>query len=461
MKNLFQILPMDFFKPLTSKYRKIYADCIIIMFQAFKSELSYGIERTILLKTLETYFEDDDEEMILEDNTALKSSHDKANGVILAFKNCGWIEYEQERNHIINVVLYDYCVPIIESMVRIIKEEESEYQGIITQIHAALQNKELYKKPYEYIIKGVIENSEKLLSELKRLNVGIKHHIDKLTNDKTPDVIIKMFLDYHNQNVSKAYFRMKTSENISMFRNAIVDKISEIMKNKKIMAKCLEGFMQVEQIEDEDVAKEELEHQLASVKARFNKLDDIIKEIDRKNALYMQTSINRARFMMASGNNTEGKISQFLAALAQEINMGALELEPNFLDLVSIYHQNYFSQESLQTIPVEKEAGIIDVMDIQEVMSEAQREQYKQRLKIQNKLRFTRKNINDFVMELLKDKEKISVKDIPITCRKDVIRIIYISVYANNRANNYDVIRSNERMQALGFEYPVFDIIRR
>lgn len=45
MKTLFDILPADFFKPLTSKYRREYADCIMQLFNAFKPEISYGVNR--------------------------------------------------------------------------------------------------------------------------------------------------------------------------------------------------------------------------------------------------------------------------------------------------------------------------------------------------------------------------------------------------------------------------------
>lgn len=51
-------------------------------------------------------------------------------GYIASLKACGWIEYEQERNHQLNVVLYEYAISIIESMNRIIREEEAEYQSI-------------------------------------------------------------------------------------------------------------------------------------------------------------------------------------------------------------------------------------------------------------------------------------------------------------------------------------------
>ena len=194
MKNLFQILPSDFFKPLTSKYRQVYADCILLIFNTFKPEISYGVNREIVVKALTEYFEVDDMEMTFDgEGTFIKDAREKANAVIASLKLCGWIEYEQERNHQLNVVLYEYAVPIIESMNKVIQEEEAEYQGLISQIHASLQNRDLYAKPYELIIKGVKENTDRLISELKKLNASIKRHMDKQTADMSAaDICAKM-----------------------------------------------------------------------------------------------------------------------------------------------------------------------------------------------------------------------------------------------------------------------------
>ena len=123
MKNLFKILPIDFFKPLTSKYRQVYADCILLIFNTFKPEISYGVNREIVVKTLTDYFEVDDMEMTFDDEeTVIKDARDKANAVIATLKSCGWIEYEQEKNHQLNVVLFEYAVPIIESMNKVINK---------------------------------------------------------------------------------------------------------------------------------------------------------------------------------------------------------------------------------------------------------------------------------------------------------------------------------------------------
>ena len=398
MKRLFDILPADFFKPLTSKYRQEYADCIMRLFNAFKPEISYGVGREIVVKELADYFEVDDVEMSFDDETFVSDAREKANGVIAMLKRCGWIEYEQEVNHQINVVLCEYAIPVIESMNRVIRDEEAEYQGIISQIHASLQNEELYTKPYELIIKGVLENTERLLSELKKLNASIKRHMDRQTNDMGADEILDHFFDYHQNIGSKAYLRMKTSENISYFRTAIIERIERMMESPEIMERAVAGYMEVEETEDSDQAYDQVIGISIDIKSSFYRLDDIIEEIDRKHARYMRSAVMRARFLLATGNNLEGKLSKILDMYVRELND---EIQPDLETLFSLYPQSYVSPESLQTIPVTKKLGTVSKFSDDAGMSEEERQLYKEALRMKNRSRFSRKNINEYVVNLL------------------------------------------------------------
>lgn len=458
MKRLFDILPADFFKPLTSKYRQEYADCIMRLFNAFKPEISYGVGREIVVKELADYFEVDDVEMSFDDETFVSDAREKANGVIAMLKRCGWIEYEQEVNHQINVVLCEYAIPVIESMNRVIRDEEAEYQGIISQIHASLQNEELYTKPYELIIKGVLENTERLLSELKKLNASIKRHMDKQTNDMGADEILDHFFDYHQNIGSKAYLRMKTSENISYFRTAIIERIERMMESPEIMERAVAGYMEVEETEDPDQAYDQVIGILIDIKSSFYRLDDIIEEIDRKHARYMRSAVMRARFLLATGNNLEGKLSKILDMYVRELND---EIQPDLEALFSLYPQSYVSPESLQTIPVTKKLGTVSKFSDDAGMSEEERQLYKEALRMNNRSRFSRKNINDYVVNLLDGRDELPVTEVPVASRRDLIRIIYISIYAGNRSNNYTIKRSGRQVEMQGYSLPYFDILRK
>ncbi len=473
MKNLFGILPEDFFKPLTSKYRRQYADCILLIFNTFKPEISYGVNREIVMRVLEGYFDaDNEEEMTFDEQTYVRSARDKANAMIASLKACGWLEYEQERNHQLNVVLFEYAIPIIESMNKIIREEEAEYQGIISQIHASLQNKDLYGKPYELIIKGVKENTERLISELKKLNVSIKRHMDKQTANMEASEILEHFFEYHKNIGSKAYLRMKTSENISYFRSAIIEKIEELMESTELMERAINGYMEVERESDRESAYDKLVEILLDIKSSFYRLDDIIEEIDRKHTTYMKNAVMRARFKLATGNNTEGKLLRILDQLADEMNQEGIgddtqsesSKDGGFSaveELFAVFTQGYLSPESLRTIPVSKKDGNVDSLSDGIAMSEEQRALYKEALRQKNRMRFSRKNINEYVLTLLEGKERVSAEEIPIETRRDLIRMIYVSIYAGNRANNYELIRGEKRIKKLEFELPDFEIVRR
>lgn len=460
MKRLFDILPADFYKPLTSKYRQEYADCILRIFNAFKPEISYGVNREIVVKELTDYFESDDVEMSFDDETYVSDAREKANGVIAMLKKCGWLEYEQETDHQINVVLCEYAVPVIESMNRIIREEEAEYQGIISQIHASLQNEELYGKPYELIIRGVQENTDRLLSELKKLNASIKRHMDKQTNDMDADEILDHFFEYHKNIGSKAYLRMKTSENISYFRTAIIERIERIMESSDIMDRAVAGYMEVEETEDADLAYDRVIAMLMDIKSAFYRLDDIIEEIDRKHARYMRSAVMRARFLLATGNNLEGKLSRILDLYVKRMNGEEEGAEETYRELFSMYPQSYLSPESLQTIPVTKKLGVINNFSDGMGMSEEERLLYKEALRVRNRSRFSRKNINEYVAGLLGERESLPVTEVPLECARDLIRIIYISIYAGNRSNNYIIKRNGQRVEMNGYSLPYFDILK-
>lgn len=470
MKNLFAILPADFFKPLTSKYRRQYADCILTIFNSFKPEISYGVDRNIVVNELENYYELDDRDMLLDDGKVITSAREKANATIQYLKACGWLEYEQEKNHHMNVVMYEYAIPVIESMNRIIREEEAEYQGIISIIHSTLANKELYSKPYELIIKGVAENSERLISELKRLNVSIKRHMDKQTADMSASEILEHFFEYHKNIGSKAYMRLKTSENISYFRGSILQRIDEIFDNTDVMDRAITGYMEVEQVEDRDMAYDRLIEILTNIKSVFYRLDEIIEEIDNKHATYMRNAVMRARFKLATGNNMEGKLQKVLDVLAERMNSG-YEKEAEVTDtdmesedamsMFSFFPQNYIAPESLKTIPVSRGYVKVDDLSGMITMTETERAIYKEAMREKNRRRFSRKNINEYVSSLLGERERIKVSDIPLETKRDIIRMIYVSIYAGNRSNIYEIRRLGDRVKKLEYELPEFEIIRR
>ena len=349
-------------------------------------------------------------------------------------------------------------------MNRVIKEEETEYQGLISQIHSTLQNDELLAKPYELIIVGVEESTERLVSELKRLSVSIKRYMEKQTNEMDANEVLEHFFNYHQDIGSKAYLRMKTAENIAYFRSSIIDRIDYILSSSDIMSRAVKGYMEVRKVEDADIAYDSLVSNLIDIKSAFYKIDDIIEEIDSKHTKYMKNAVRRAQFLLATGNNLEGKLSRILNLMAEDVSnerSALFEVDEKANMKISIYPQRYISPESLKTMPVKKQMTDIGIINTAPVMTEEERALYKEALRQKNRRRFTRKNVNAFVEELLKDKERIPVTEIEINSKRDLIRLIYISIYAGNQSNIYKVKRTSRSVHIGDYSLPYFEIIRR
>ena len=319
MKNIFSVVPENFFNPLSSPNKEVYADCILSIYNAYKSELSYGVNKENIISTLTNYFDSLQTEVTFaEDASAEKDSRSKALWTVNYLRDCGWLDIESEKNYQFNVVLREYAIPFIRTMIETIKSEETEYQGLISQIHAILQNEELYAKPYEYILKNVVANTEQLISSLKKLSVSIKRHIDKQTQKLEWTEVLDLFNVYQEEIVSKSYMRLKTSENISRFRISITKNLDRLGEDTDILKKLTAGYMEIEQEKDEETAREKIIAMINDVKSSFFNLDKIIAEIDRKHRFYITNAVSRAKFVLSSDTNQEGKINQILRYLAED-----------------------------------------------------------------------------------------------------------------------------------------------
>ena len=73
MKNLFSVISSEFFKPLTGKYKTQYADCLLLIFSSFKSEISYGVDKEAVIAILTDYFNTNTEDISFNDEESFEN----------------------------------------------------------------------------------------------------------------------------------------------------------------------------------------------------------------------------------------------------------------------------------------------------------------------------------------------------------------------------------------------------
>ena len=89
------------------------------MFSVLNHQLSFGVERDVLVEELQYYFEQAQAADFEEEEVEGKSSRDKANWMIRKLEYYGWIEIETDKSYVQRVSFKEYAVKIIRTLIDI------------------------------------------------------------------------------------------------------------------------------------------------------------------------------------------------------------------------------------------------------------------------------------------------------------------------------------------------------
>ena len=199
----------------------------------------------------------------------------------------------------------------------------------------------------------------------------------------------------------------------------------------------------------------------------FSEYDDIMEEIDRKNSRYIRNAVERSKFLLTTSNDMEGKISTILQSMAQELNR---KEDTTILEAVSgeiaqafrLFPFKCLMRESIRAVPVVRKMTEIDDVENRRVISIEERQRRREEIRQKNKIKFSRKNITEYVMNLLQNKESLHVLDFPHNSKRDIIRLIYIEIYSKTSGSPYLVIFNEKRkVEVNGYRFPDFKVKKR
>ncbi len=395
--NIFDIVGADFFKPLSGQNKEIYYDCLSIIFRAYRTESSFGIDREILMSELTDYFDKNNDSDIIsdEDGEIFHDPKSKASEFLRRLKRCGWIESEFSNDRREKIIMPGYSVDMLKVMEGLVRKNDAEYQSEISAIYSILVNEELLDHPYPQIIMPVYEHTMKFFTELKKLNTDIRKYIDELTDGQTPEEIMEHFFGYNERIASKAYHRLHTGESVARFRNKIVSNLNLLLENADVMNKSA-----ILRLLADDLNREE----------EYGPDDDASDEVCR---------------------------------------------------IFNLFPQSFINGESLKAVAISRKIRNVAEIYTPQLMSEEEREQRRQKILEKNKNRFSRKNVSAFVARLLKDKPSIKASEIDITCKRDMMRIIFINLYGRDKRSDFIIIPLQEQISREGFSFRDFTIKRR
>ncbi len=463
MVNLFDIVDERLFSPLNGKFKRVYADSLRIIMDKCGSELSYAVDREEIVACLVDYFDNQTNIDLTEDNEEqIIDSKGKANKVIRVLKSTGWIDEEVGKNRTYRLNMTNYALTICKSSIDIIKDEEIEYQSYAYSINALLNSEELKIHPYAHVIKMVKSNTESLLHGLKKLSSNIKRQISTLTKDLQASEIINNYLSYLEGGISKAYNRMKTNDNLDFYKASIIKRLHEVLENREILDIAIKEYIEIENIESSEEAEEKISEIVYDLITTFNDTYNAIKkDIENKHKKYLDSAVERAKYLLASGENTADKIKVILNSITTKLQTtNDIYLSDEYSKLFNIFSQQYIDNDSFSPIYIRKKIAPQEAV-IQNNFTQEELENILLDRKAQNSNAFTKKNINKHVMEVLSTKDSILASQLTIESKRDLLRVIFINMYAINYVVDYEIETTNEMVMVSGYKFYDFMIRRK
>lgn len=458
---MFHVLPENFFVPLASPNKTIYWECICKLFSVMDYQLSFGIEREMVVDELQYYFEQSAAAEIVEEDFAGADSRGKANGILRKLEYYGWIEIETDKSYVQRVNFKEYAVRVMKTLMEIEDGKQIEYQGYIYTIYSLVRGNT--DNPGVVLLQ-IMENTDFLITGLKNLNSNIKYYIDELTKHSTvAEIMDALFNDYITNIVDKAYHRLLTSDNVSKFRPEIIERLESRSKSRSYIEKASSELAGLQET-DVDTARENVYKYLHEIIEAFRNMDDILNEINQKNTQYQRAAINRARFLLSGNEDIRGQLKELLVGIHEKMNEEKMDLggiyEIGFLDnLVRIFSCGFLDESSLYS-PIEgKKAFEPQQIINREPDSRLRQEKMRRMVEKMQKILSVEK-IERYVDECMGERKEMLATELPLSDVEDFVKIIYVRLYGQRDKMRYGV-EIGEKKEVNGFRFRDFRIWRR
>lgn len=466
---LFDIIPANFFHPLAAPGKLVYWECICRLFAVTNRQLSFGVERDVLVDELQFYFDSEMAAQMPEeeldqggsgDAAGSMSSRDKANFILRRLEGYGWIAVDTDHSYVQRVNFRDYAVQVMKTLLAISEEKRTEYQGYIYTIYSLARAG--LKNPGIGLLQ-IVENTDALITGLKSLNANIKRYIDELTKHSTVSEIMDALLnDYYTNVVDKAYHRLLTSDNVSKFRPEILERLESNSRSTQFLNKASGEIAELKEISEEE-AREEVLSMLHEVIDAFRQMDEILSEINKKNTRYQRAAINRARFLLSSGEDVRGQLKDILIFLNERITEKKLDYNAVYeleeMDrLIKLFSWEYLDMDSLYA-PVEGKKEFVPKAVERFEADDELREEKRRRMAEKLARILSPDKINAYVAKMLGDRQVMAASELPVSEGDTFIRLIYIRLYGQRKNMNY-TLELKEETKKCGFRFRDF-LIRR
>ncbi|MFT7131055.1 MAG: hypothetical protein ACI89U_003182 [Gammaproteobacteria bacterium] len=428
---------LQFFKPLSSKYREQVVQCLTLLYQRqYSSNADYGqsLNREQLIEIFEEslarssshIFDDADEVQ----EQRFKSQREQAGWTLNQLIDCGWIERQVDAATLQSTFPFSrmgriFTMALLESDNTQIRTRHRNTRNTLNALEAFLSRGEVYDllDAYDYS-ERIITDFTDVISELEERK---RELVKEVEAQQLAQQATDQFFEFMEKRFQPDIAVRLSADSVEKHREEINKAISKVRKKKKEFKEEAERQLRRTIPDLCENNQSYLWHILDTIDQRMRNAAEIMLPALRR-SLHSFTRradiiIRQISYMNSQNNNDLVDICKELGDLSDEDYHARLDQASELMATMKVQ----FVDPQQVKLNESKQKQWVDssVHEHRAIDKEAQRELMIQQM-LDQAFMINQKHVNDYVVGSLRAGRKISTRELPIDDAKDLIAMAHV-----------------------------------
>lgn len=251
-----------------------------------------------------------------------------------------------------------YASVLLDALHAIVEPVQQRYNAFVYSVYSNLRTANEERDEFMLqALQSAYDATVALRENLRALLHNIHTYYQNLhLRQDIRDLLAEHFDGYQLSVAIATYHPLKTFDSVYRFRPRILQILRDWLAAPSLLHRMSAALRQQRQELDDLAARGEVVRLIQFICDTFESLDDLLREIDHRNAAYNRASVERLQYLLNSDRDIKGKLVQLLRALPPVHARTPSPLLSAMAEL-PLYEVRYFDPDALYTEPKRRQRG--------------------------------------------------------------------------------------------------------
>ena len=468
------ILPQNFFNLFQSKHRDIYIEGLIRIYEKYETGSILGMQKDDARDIMENLLEEknvglnelNDEN---DNDDEIPSYRELANYILKRYEQTGWVTIDVTNDYLEILNFSDYAVSITLALIEIKKAasyslfaenfsldpQEQAFRGYIFTIYSLLNSNTF---DYGLLLNQVYKNTINFVREIRKVDHKLKEFIQLIDTKENLKDLVELLSQYKDEVMDRAYFKLKTFDNINKYKLDIVKKLESMQEDPDIMSIIANDYLFIAQ-NDVTLARFIANKQINDCIDIYNSLSNIMDEIDKKNRDYITQTLSKVKYLINDSTDVAAELNLIITHYSNKVKKG--QAESGFNEIRKLFELNVNKALNIQSLSVPRgtyKKNEVNKLSKERIDFSSMKDSFFNIFKASYK----ESDIKELLENTIAKGEEKEMSDfLPYEAeRDDIIRLLYIVVFVSTM-NEYELIDEPNYTETKNYIVKNFKIKRR